>query len=109
MTDISKVTKRLVAVCGKGGTGKTAFTAMTTRSILESQQAGRLLLIDADPALGLPNALGVKVRRTMGQIREDIIKTARSGDQSEKTQIADRLDYMIMEALIETDGYALLA
>ncbi len=109
MTDISKVTKRLVAVCGKGGTGKTAFTAMMTRALLESRQAGKLLLIDADPAQGLTNALGVKVKRTMGQIREDIIKTARSGDQSEKTQIADRLDYMILEALVETDGYALLA
>src|SRR5512137_870583 len=103
------VTKRLVAVCGKGGTGKTAFTAMMTRAFLESHQAGKLLLIDADPALGLPNALGVKVKRTMGQIREDIINTARSGDQSEKTQIADRLDYMILEALIETDRFALLA
>ena len=104
MTDNPKVTKRLVAVCGKGGTGKTAFTAMMTRALLESSQAGKLLLIDADPALGLPNALGVKVKRTMGQIREDIIKTARSGDQSEKTQIADRLDYMILEALIGDAG-----
>ncbi|MDM8000095.1 MAG: AAA family ATPase [Dehalococcoidia bacterium] len=109
MSDISKVTKRLVAVSGKGGTGKTAFTAMMTRALMESGQAGKLLLIDADPALGLPNALGVKVKRTMGQVREDIIKTARSGDQSEKLQIADRLDYMTMEALLETDGYALIA
>ena len=109
MSEGLRVGKRLVAVCGKGGTGKTAFTAMMTRALLENRQAGKLLLIDADPALGLPNALGVKVRRTMGQIREDIIKTARSGDQGEKTQIADRLDYMILEALIEADGYALLA
>src|SRR5512136_1136375 len=109
VSDTAKATKRLVAVCGKGGTGKTAFTAMMTRALLESRQAGKLLLIDADPALGLPNALGVKVKRTMGQIRENIIKTARSADQSEKIQIADRLDYMILEALIEADGYALLA
>jgi CO dehydrogenase maturation factor len=109
MSDNPEVTKRLVAICGKGGTGKTAFTAMMTRALLESRQAGKLLLIDADPALGLPNALGVRVRRTMGQIREDIIKTARSGDESEKIHIADRLDYMTMEALLETNGYALLA
>jgi CO dehydrogenase maturation factor len=109
MTERSTSMKRLVAVCGKGGTGKTAFTAMMTKALLESHLAGKLLLIDADPALGLPNALGVKVKRTMGQIRENIIKTARTADQSEKTQIADRLDYMILEALIETDGYALLA
>lgn len=103
------VVNTLVAVCGKGGTGKTAFTAMMTRSLLERGRSGRLLLIDADPAQGLTNAVGVKVRRTMGQIREDIIHTARNGDQSEKIQIADRLDYMLLEALVETDAFALLA
>jgi len=58
--------KRLVAVCGKGGVGKTAFTAIMSRVLLESGRAGNLLLIDADPAMGLPNALGIKVGRTMG-------------------------------------------
>jgi CO dehydrogenase maturation factor len=102
-------TKRLLAVCGKGGTGKTAFAAMMARVLIESSRAGKLLLIDADPALGLPNTLGVKVKRTMGQIRESIIRTARSGDQEEKSQIADMLDYMVLEALVETDRFALLA
>ncbi len=101
--------RTLVAVCGKGGTGKTAFTAMMARALLESGRSGRLLLIDADPAQGLTNAAGVKVRRTMGQVREDIIHTARGGDQSEKTQLADRLDYMLLEALVETKAFALLA
>lgn len=101
--------KTLAAVCGKGGTGKTAFTAMMARALMERHRMGRLLLIDADPAQGLTNAVGVRIKRTMGQIREDIIKTARSGDQSEKVQIADRLDYMILEALVETETYALLA
>lgn len=101
--------RTLVAVCGKGGTGKTAFTAMMTRALLDNARAGRLLLIDADPAQGLTNAVGVQVRRTMGQVREDIIQTARSGDQSEKVQIADRLDYMTLEALVEEEAFALLA
>jgi CO dehydrogenase maturation factor len=101
--------KRLVAVSGKGGTGKTAFTAMMTRALLESSMAGRLLLIDADPALGLPSAIGVQVKRTMGQIREEIIRTARSNSQEEKAQLGEMLDYMVLEALIETDSFALLA
>lgn len=109
MRESSSGAKRLLAVCGKGGTGKTAFTAMMSRVLLESGRAGKVLLIDADPALGLPNALGIKVKRTMGQIRESIIRTARSGDQEEKTQIADMLDYMVLEALVETDSFALLA
>ena len=107
--DLSTGTKRLLAVCGKGGTGKTAFAAMMSRVLMESGRAGKLLLIDADPALGLPNTMGIKVKRTMGQIWENIIRTARSGDQEKKAQIADMLDYMVLEALVETDKYALLA
>ena len=102
-------TKRLIAVCGKGGTGKTVLTAMMTKVLLESHHAGKLLLIDADPAMGLSSALGVKVRRTMGQVREEIIKTARRGKEEEKIQLADMLDYMVLEALNEMDSFALLA
>ena len=43
------------------------------------------------------------------KVREDIIHTARGGDQSERTQLADRLDYMLLEALVETEAFALLA
>jgi CO dehydrogenase maturation factor len=100
---------RLVAVCGKGGTGKTIFTALMTKVLVDSDRAGKLLLIDADPAMGLPLALGVNIKRTMGQIREEIIKAARRGKETEKRQIADKLDYMLFEALQETDDYAILA
>ena len=101
--------KKQVAVCGKGGTGKTAFTALMTKVLLDSNKAGNLLLIDADPAMGLPLALGITVKHTMGQIREEIIKTARGGKEEEKRQVIDKLDYMAFEALNEVDGFALLA
>jgi len=101
--------KRLLAVCGKGGVGKTTFTAMMTRILIEGGKAGKLLLIDADPAMGLLNALGVDVRRTMGQVREEIIKTARRGGKEEKIQLVDMLDYMALEALSEMEDFALLA
>jgi CO dehydrogenase maturation factor len=103
------IKKRLVAVCGKGGTGKTVFAAMATRVLVESHRPGKLLLIDADPAMNLPNVLGVNVKRTMGQVREEIIKTARGGSEAEKAQLSDMLDYMVLEALYETDNFALLA
>ncbi len=109
MNKSSSPTKKLIAVCGKGGTGKTALTAMMTRVLLESRKAGKLLLIDADPAMGLPNALGMKVKRTMGQVREEIIKTARGSDKEKKEKLNSMLDYMVLEALVETDRFALLA
>ncbi len=101
--------KRVISVCGKGGTGKTAVTAMMTRALVESGRAGKLLVIDADPALGQLSALGAKVDRTMGQVREDIIRATRKGNDGIKTEIADKLDYMVFEALSETEGFALLA
>ena len=109
MADSLTVKKRLIAVCGKGGVGKTAFTAMMSRALRESGKAGKLLLIDADPAMGLPNTLGVKVGRTMGQVREAIIETARKGNKEDKVNLVNMLDYMTLEALHEMDEFALLA
>jgi CO dehydrogenase maturation factor len=109
MVESSPANKRLLAVCGKGGVGKTAFTAMMSRVLVEGGRAGRLLLIDADPAMGLPIALGLQVARTMGQVRESIIETAKRGKKEEKAHLVDTLDYMAFEALTETDDFALLA
>jgi len=109
MSEPAAENKRMVAVCGKGGTGKTASTAMMARVLSESGKAGNLLLIDADPAMGLISALGVSVRRTMGQVREKIIETAQKGKDEEKAQLASDVDYMVFEALNELDDYAILA
>jgi CO dehydrogenase maturation factor len=89
--------------------GKTAFTAMLARALVEKNSNKGLLLIDADPALGLTNALGVKVEKTIGQVRETIIETARSGDDADKKEISDSLDYMIMESMVEGDDFSLIA
>lgn len=109
MPESSTPGKKLIAVCGKGGVGKTALTAMMSRVLLESGRAGKMLLIDADPAMGLPVALGINIRRTMGQVRENIIETARRGKKEEKDQLVDTLDYMAFEALTELDNFAILA
>lgn len=107
--------KRMVAVSGKGGTGKTVSIAMMARALIETPRTGNLLLIDADPACGLLSALGVEVRRTMGQVREEIIKTARRRDNVDPDSdamgklINDKLDYLAFEALTELDGFAVLA
>jgi len=99
----------LVSVCGKGGTGKTVVTALMARALIESKRAGKLLVIDADPALGQLSALGARVRRTMGQVREEIIRTAKGGETNAKAALVDKVDYMVFEALSEMDDFALLA
>lgn len=109
MAKFSIENKNLMAVCGKGGVGKTAITAMMSRVLVESGKAGKLLVIDADPAMGLLTALGIDVRRTMGQVREDIIRTARKGGQKDKEDLIYNLDYMTLEAMEELDDFAILA
>ena len=99
---------KVIAVCGKGGVGKTMFTTLMARAVLEKSESGKLLLIDADPAMGLLNALGATGRRTMGQIREEIISAAKKGNQQEQRQLANMIDYMVLEALSEGDKFSLL-
>lgn len=100
---------RLIAVCGKGGVGKTAFTAMMTKVLTESASTGDLLLIDADPAKGLTQALDAPVDRTMGEVREEIIATSRMATMEEKQQLSEMIDYMVLEALTEHPQFAVLA
>ncbi len=58
----------VIAVTGKGGTGKTAVAALLVRYI--SERTSKVLAVDADPDSNLPDALGVEVERTLGDVRE---------------------------------------
>lgn len=100
---------RLVAVCGKGGTGKTAFISIMTKILMQHDNQ-RILVIDADPAMSLANALGVEIVKTIGEIREEIIKSAARfrDDEEEKLRIVNTLDYMVLEALAEKSKFGLL-
>ncbi|MCP4690409.1 MAG: AAA family ATPase, partial [Desulfobacterales bacterium] len=46
-----------IAVSGKGGVGKTTFSALLARAL--NKQGKRVLAIDADPDANLAAALGV--------------------------------------------------
>lgn len=98
---------RLIAICGKGGSGKTALAALMTKYFLQSGRT-KLLVIDADPTMCLPATLGLQAERTVNDIRERIIREARSAGPTEKRNLARTLDYMLLEALIETKGFSLL-
>ncbi|MEI6530528.1 MAG: AAA family ATPase [bacterium] len=98
----------IVAVCGKGGVGKTVFSALLARVLMESGIAP-LLLIDADPVGGLTSAIGEKVTDTLAGVRDRFIKTARKGRRAKLAQTANQLDYFVLQALVERKGYSLLA
>lgn len=102
------MTKPILAVCGKGGVGKTAVSALLARAVLD-HGATPLLLIDADPVTGLTQALGERAWRTLAEVRAHLIASARDSDDTAREQLARELDYLVLEALQERDGYALLA
>lgn len=101
--------KRVIAVCGKGGVGKTALTTLFTRALRNNPAVGRLLVVDADPALGLLYALNVDTSKTIGAVRDKVLAAAEAGTAGEKAAVADELDYLITNTLKEEDGYAFLA
>ena len=64
---------RVIAITGKGGTGKTMLSALMVR-LLGREAGARVLAIDADSAISLPYALGMDVGRTLSDVRAEIIE-----------------------------------
>lgn len=99
---------KILAMCGKGGVGKTSISALMVK-ILANTNGRKILAIDADPAVGLATALGITVSRTVDDIRKDLISGIRKGEPQAGVETLKRLDYEVFGALQESDGFALLA
>lgn len=102
------MTTKIIAVCGKGGVGKTSLSALMVRALLEQKNA-RILAIDADPAIGFSSALGVQVGKTVDDIRNELIQATKRGMKEDRLSILAGLDYHVFEAMEEKDGFAFLA
>lgn len=109
MAESVSLNKKVIAITGKGGVGKTALTAMMTKNLVESRKGLKILLIDGDPAMGLSAVLGVEVKRSIGEAREKVINSARNSQKPGNTRVADMLDYLILETLTEAAGFSVLA
>ena len=100
--------RAVIALCGKGGVGKTSVSALLTRLLCRDPEA-RVLAIDADPAVGLATALGIEVTKTIDDIRNSLIARVEKGTGGQKREILAHLDYEVFEALVERDNLAFLA
>lgn len=99
---------KVVAVCGKGGVGKTSISAAMVK-ILSSNPENRVLAIDADPAVGLATSLGIVIKKTVDDIRNDIIQRVQSGETGSRTEMLNMLDYEMFSAVEELKNLAFLA
>jgi len=61
----------VIAMAGKGGTGKTTIASLLVR-IIKEKKLGSILAIDADPNSNLAELLGIEVKESIGLILDDI-------------------------------------
>jgi CO dehydrogenase maturation factor len=98
--------KVIIAVSGKGGTGKTLVSSLLIKALSDTKND--ILAIDADPDSNLPEALGVDVHKTVGDVREELKEDTAKGRIPTGMNKWDILDYKIMESIIETPNFDLL-
>lgn len=70
-----------IAICGKGGSGKTTVAALLCRSLV--RRGYRVLAIDGDPNPNLAVALGLGPDRpaALRPLPRDLLTEVREGDQ----------------------------
>jgi CO dehydrogenase maturation factor len=99
---------KTIAIAGKGGTGKTTIAALLIKLL---SQKGLVLAVDADPSTNLNQALGLSLddSKTVGRIREKMTEDVSKGRFSPTIAKQEYLFSKIMESLVESKGFDLLA
>jgi CO dehydrogenase maturation factor len=93
----------LIAMAGKGGTGKTTVAAMFLRYLVEHGKTP-VLAVDADANSNFNEVLGLRVEHTVGEAREEMKKGGGLVEIT-KTQL---IEMRINQSLVEADGFDLI-
>ncbi|MBN1455295.1 MAG: AAA family ATPase [Methanomicrobia archaeon] len=98
---------KVIAVAGKGGTGKTAIAALLLRELLSvhGDQTTSILAIDADADSNLPDALGVACEKSVGDIREQLLEEKQ---RNIALDLRSQFEGKISAIMAEEDRYDLL-
>ncbi|MFH1153389.1 MAG: AAA family ATPase [Pseudomonadota bacterium] len=96
---------RIIALAGKGGVGKTTVGALVVR-YFTTRGISPVLAVDADPNSNLGETLGMDVKKTVGDIREDFMKDPQ-GVPSGMDKIV-YLEMLMNQVLIEQKTFDLL-
>jgi CO dehydrogenase maturation factor len=94
----------LIAMAGKGGTGKTTVSALLLRYLVEHGKTP-VLAVDADANSNFNEVLGLPVEHTVGEAREEMKKGAGLVDITKDQLIEMRIN----QCLVEADGFDLMA
>ena len=98
----------VLALAGKGGTGKTTIAGLAIRYIAANKQAP-ILAVDADSNNCLHEALGVDVHATIGGLREDSLDIIRSGAERPGGMSMEQMfDYQVQQSLVESADFDLI-
>ncbi|MBA3060193.1 MAG: AAA family ATPase [Nitrospirota bacterium] len=98
----------VIALAGKGGTGKTSISALTVKYLVEKRKKA-VLAVDADSNSCLNEALGVDVHATIGHLREESLQTIRGGTERPGGMSIEQLfDYQVQQSVIEAKGFDLM-
>jgi CO dehydrogenase maturation factor len=102
--------KTLVTI-GRGGTGKSSFTALMAKSFIESGQAP-LLLVDADPDQNLAEMLGIDLKEAGKSTIADLLVSTfiEQGGTTVGVPPSERIEGRIWEnGLFESKNFDFLA
>ena len=100
---------KIIALAGKGGVGKTSLASAIVRVLTEEKPDSKILAIDADPAVGLSTALGIKATSSLDDIRRAVIKSAEDGRPREAIEMLNESRFRIFDTMVETKGFSFLA
>lgn len=99
---------KIIALTGKGGVGKTSLSASIVRILTENYPDKKILAIDADPAVGLSVALGVKPELTLDEIRKKVAEDV-TGKLKDTQDILAEARFQLYDTMVEKNGFAFLA
>jgi len=96
---------QVIAMAGKGGTGKTTLSALIIR-YLKYKGRGPILAVDADPNANLADALGLSADKTLGGAREEFFASKMNLPPGMTKETF--LEMKLHETLVESPGLDLL-
>ncbi len=96
------MTPKVIALAGKGGTGKTTTSALLIKYLI-SRKMTPILAVDADANANLNELLGLDIGMTIGEIRKDLKGELPIGMTRDQF-----MEMKIQQAIIEESGYDLL-